>query len=314
MRYQLHSHSLAGGRATNQDRVAVAERDNAVLLVVADGLGGHAGGELAAETLVQTFVRAFRAVKSREITRPSAFLALAILQAHNTIRRLGREHRPPLDPRTTCVACLVQDGYAYWAHVGDSRLYHFRAGQLRTRTQDHTNIEQMRGAGLLTEREMQDHPDKSRLLNCLGGPNKPNITLSEETPLMRDDVLLACTDGVWEALTPEELIHDLKRDDLEEAVEEILLGAQRKRGRLCDNVSAAALRWQDAETHALARQGNIGSVQVDSERLLKDAQRWITRNRAQEKHAKPVRKNGIEAEIEEMERYLRNLEPKSPRP
>ncbi len=312
MRYDLHGHSVIGGRTANQDRIALAERHNAVLMVVADGLGGHAGGEHAAEALAQTLLRAFRSVRANEITQPSAFLALAILQAHNAIQRIGHEHKPKLQPRTTCAACLVQDGYAYWAHVGDSRLYHFRGGHLRSRTQDHTNVEQMRDAGLLTEQEMQEHPDKSRLLNCVGGPHKPHITLGKETPLMRDDMLLACSDGVWEALAPEELAAHFEGVTVEEAIEKILMATIRKRGSKCDNASVVALRWQDAETKTLARQGNVEPMQVDAERMLADAQQWISKNRV---HAQPSRKappkDHIDAEIEAMEAYLRGIEPKA---
>jgi serine/threonine protein phosphatase PrpC len=314
MRYQLNHHSLPGTRPSNEDRIAVAERDNAVLMVLADGLGGHQGGELASELLTQTMVRAFRAVKSREIARPSAFLALAILQAHNAIVRMGRSHAPPLEPRTTCVACLVQDGYAYWAHVGDSRLYHFRTGQMIARTHDHTSVEQLHQDGLLTEQEMQDHPYKSRLLKCVGGPNRPSIALGEETPLARGDVLLLVSDGVWEALAPEELAGFLARADLEESVEEMLLASQRKMKEHCDNISAVAFRWQDETVKALPKQGNVHRVQVDQERLWKDAQHWLTETKVQQsrqaQRPEDRRKGSIEAEIEALEQFLKQIEPK----
>jgi PPM family protein phosphatase len=102
VKYQLAYHSLAGGRATNQDRVVCAERDNAVLMVLADGLGGHEGGALAAEILTQTALHAFEAVRQPVITKPSAFLALTIMQAHKTIFARGHAQVPPISPRTTC--------------------------------------------------------------------------------------------------------------------------------------------------------------------------------------------------------------------
>src|SRR3989338_1508549 len=121
MKYQITQFTLRGARRVNEDRVGYAERDNAVLIAVADGLGGHRGGEVAAEILVQTLMHSFQSLRQPVIQRPSAFLALGILQAHHAIIARAKASEPPIEPRTTCVACLVQNGYAYWAHVGDSR-------------------------------------------------------------------------------------------------------------------------------------------------------------------------------------------------
>ena len=180
MKYQITQYTLRGARPTNEDRVGYAERDNAVLLVVADGLGGHRGGEIAAEVLVQTLLHSFQSLRQPVINRPSAFLALGILQAHHAIIARAKASQTPIEPRTTCVACLVQNGYAYWAHVGDSRLYVIRQNRVLLRTQDHTAIDEMHQDGLLTEQEMLDHPQKSHLLNCLGGGVTPTISVSEE--------------------------------------------------------------------------------------------------------------------------------------
>jgi len=320
MHYQVAHHSLRGARPTNQDRTAVVERHNAALLAVADGLGGHHGGELAAEIFVQTVVRAFQAIRHPIIERPSAFLALSILQAHNAISRAGRQNVPPLEPRTTCVLCLVQEGYAYWAHVGDSRLYHFRAGKLLTRTQDHTSVEQLRQDGLLDEDEIADHPYKSRLLKCVGGPSKPVISLGEETPLARNDLLLLCSDGIWEAHKAEQLEQFLSGEDLEEDIENLLLATQRKMKTGCDNISAVAFRWEDETTHHLPLQANE-AVQVDQERMWKDAHQWMGATRAQQTLTKPGsnekpanRRRSIEDSIDELEDFLRQVEPKPPKP
>jgi len=98
---------------------------------------------------------------------------------------------------------------------------------------------------------------------------------------MRGDVLLLCSDGVWEAHGPEELAKFLAGEDLEEVIEEILLAAQRKMKGGCDNISAVAFRWEDAVTRSLPLQGNE-VVQVDQERMWKDAHQWMGVNRAQQ--------------------------------
>lgn len=311
MKYQLAHHSLAGGRATNQDRIVCVEGDNATLLVLADGLGGHEGGALAAELLTMTAQRAFESIRQPFITKPSAFLALTIMQAHKAIVARGEAMIPPISPRTTCVLCLIQNGYAYWAHVGDSRLYHFRDGHVLRRTLDHTLTEQMHVDGVLSEEEMTRHPDKARLLKAVGGPRPPSISLGEETPLQPGDVLLLCTDGVWEALSGPELAGFLKLGSLEEGVEEMLFAVENRMKQKADNLSAIALRWEDAVTTSPALQPK-GLRETDHKTLIEDmrihtAEKKVQANtKAKAKTDDP--KTLLEATIDELEQFLARFE------
>ncbi len=311
MKYELAYHSARGARPTNQDRIGVAERDNAVLMVVADGLGGHRGGEIASELLAQTIVHSFQTVRSDIINRPSAFLALSILQAHQAILRRSKASMADIQPRTTCVICLVQNGYAYWAHVGDSRLYHFRHGRLLQRTQDHSTVEELRHDGLVTEDEMRHHPQKGKLTKCVGGPNKPSIALGEETALARDDVLLLCSDGLWEALTPDELLQLMKRGSLDEATEEMLFNAEARMQDGCDNLSVMCLRWLDEAPTTFPLQGNA-PAHVDERTMINTAASMKGALKHQQNQAAP--KEGgrsVADEIRELEQYLRSREPKT---
>lgn len=259
MKYTVGEHSIRGGRKINQDRIAYAERDNAVLMVLADGLGGHARGELASELFVQTVIQQFTSIRQPLIEQPSAFLALSIIHAHKMIRAMGKAHQPRIEPRTTCVLCLVQNGYAYWAHVGDSRLYLFRNGQLIERTQDDTMIERMRQEGILTEEEMLTHPHKSRLLRCVGGPKEPSVSLGQETLLNTGDVLLLCTDGLWEALPMETISGYLHQGNLEDSVVDMLLAAEAAKDGNSDNISAIAFAWQDTMSTEMPLQPDTAS-------------------------------------------------------
>lgn len=245
MKYALACHSRQGSRASNQDRVLVVEREHAVLLALADGLGGHAGGALAAELALHTLGEAFRQFRGTHIEQPSQFLALAFAKAHRVMREAGERRRPPIQPRTTCVACIIQDGYAYWAHVGDSRLYHFRHRQLVARTRDHTQIETWREAGVVDAAESRSHPDTSRLLSCLGGRTPPEPALGAPTALQERDILLLCSDGLWGSLSPDALRSHLEAENLEEALETLILTAERKDRPHGDNVSGVTLRWLD---------------------------------------------------------------------
>lgn len=319
MKYQITQYSLRGARPHNEDRVGYAERDNAVLIAVADGLGGHRGGEVAAEVLVQTLMHSFQSLRQPVIQRPSAFLALGILQAHHAIIARGQASTPPIEPRTTCVVCLVQNGYAYWAHVGDSRLYLIRQNHVLLRTQDHTAIEEMHQGGLLTEQEMLEHPQKSHLLNCLGGGVKPTISVGEETLLQPGDMLLACTDGLWEAFAPEEIAQQLKGPALDEALENMLFGAVRKMKHGCDNVSAVCLRWEDAVSKSAPLQGN-GAAQIDEAMLRQEARHHLPQvakrpaplrqPAAAAAEAKGERDKPLQDRIQEIEDFLKKFETK----
>lgn len=253
MKYVCAQGSRQGGRAHNEDRVALAERDSAVLMVLGDGLGGHKGGGLASATLCQVATQAFRAVRSPLIQDPSHFLAFVIFQTHHALRALGQKQQPPILPRTTCVLSLVQEGCAYWAHIGDSRLYHFHHDHLLTRTQDDTTVEAFRQRGILKDSECLTHPDKSRLLACLGGHEDPVVSLSGEVPLKTGDVLLLCSDGVWEAMEARDIGRALTQPVLENGLADLLWEAESRRQQAADNISAICLRWQDQAGVALHR-------------------------------------------------------------
>ncbi len=312
MRIQLAHHTLKGSRPTNQDRVAYAERDGAILMVLADGLGGYDGGALAAETLTQSIVRAFESVRQPVIDKPSAFLALAIMQAHKLIIKNGRASIPPISPRTTCVVCMVQRGYAYWAHVGDSRLYHFRGAKLLQRTLDHSTTEQMHLDGLLSEDEMRLHPEKGHLLKCVGGPQKPIISLGEETVLGQGDTLLLCSDGLWQAMNPAEIARFMGFRSLDEGVEEMLLVAERKMKKNCDNLSAMGLRWEDRPTAAPPLQP-VRVAETSHEAMMTAVFRNRAGHRRRPENTGPPTHSRVEtldAAIKELEDFVSRFDPK----
>lgn len=305
MKYELAHTTRRGARSSNQDRIGVAERSQSLLMALADGLGGHAGGALAAEVAVKSALGAFRSSRRSRIANPPAFLALCLMEAHNQMKRMGASQDPPIEPRTTCVLCLVQDGYAYWAHVGDSRLYHLRNGEIRARTLDDTRVERLRLAGVLTEEEMPAHPDKSRLLKCLGGRDAPSISLGQETLLEKDDVLLLCSDGLWEALDPAEIAAQLRGDKLEEAVEDMLLLAEDRMRTHCDNLSAVCLRWGERFVLAPPLRPRSGATTTEP-RLKAEARRKLP------PRPRPLPEQGIDETLTELEEFMRRHDPKKP--
>jgi len=175
--------------------VAVAEE--AALLIACDGMGGHAEGERAAEIAQQTVVERFWQA-TQPLLDPLGFLHLALGAAHGNVVALAP--RLPIEqrPRATCAVCVVQQTSAYWAHIGDSRVYHLRAGQVRERTRDHSHVELLMREGVISAGQMQNHPMRNFVESCLGGEAiLPEMALNPRRSLLPGDLLLVCTDGFW---------------------------------------------------------------------------------------------------------------------
>lgn len=222
----------------------VATDPEAVLLIVVDGMGGHADGARAAQVASETIAEAFKRI-SRPVFDPQGFLHLAIGRAHANLVSLGGKLSVEARPRATCAVCLVQDGAAYWAHVGDSRIYLLRHARVRERTRDHSHVELLLQEGLITEDEITDHPMRNFVECCLGGDvTLPGMTVTNQKRLDSGDTLLACTDGLWSGLADEE-IASLGADGkgLADGLRRLGEQAVRACGPYADNTSAVALRW-----------------------------------------------------------------------
>ena len=237
--------SLAGNRPENQDRVDVVASNDAVLLMVVDGMGGHAHGARAAEVTVNTLKECF-AEMPLPVLDPQGFLTLSLARAHDRVVRLGDGVALDHKPRATCAVCLVQDSGSYWAHVGDSRVYQLRAGAVRERTRDHSHVELLLREGLIAESEMRGHPMRNFVECCIGGDVPlPDMSITPRKLLAAGDVLLLCTDGMWSGLEDAD-IAELSRDDKEPVEKSLRSLAERAVARnspYSDNTSAAALRW-----------------------------------------------------------------------
>jgi len=238
--------SLTGDREDNQDRAAVAAGDGAALLVVMDGMGGHAYGARAAETGCKVMLELFRS-QSWPLFDPLGFLHLALGRAHAAVVTMGSRLAVDLRPRATCAVCIVQRGEAYWAHVGDSRVYHLRAGQVLTRTRDHSHVEQLLREGSISEDEIAGHPMRNYVECCLGGEaTLPEMTISRRQPLEDGDVLLVCSDGIWANLKDSDIAAFWKPGngscgDALAALAERAVAASTPHS---DNASAASLVWR----------------------------------------------------------------------
>jgi len=237
--------SLLGHRDDNQDRVSIAVAENAALLAVIDGMGGHSEGAKAAETSLASMLESFWQ-SSHPVFDPLGFLHIALSRAHDDVVSLGAELALETRPRATCALCLVQDGAAYWAHVGDSRVYQIRAGSVRERTRDHSHVEVLLAEGVITEAEVQGHPMRNFVECCIGGDHAvPEMTVATRKPLGAGDIVLLCTDGLWANLKDAEIAAFYKPGgkSLRESLETLGKRAVQASAPYSDNTTAAALRW-----------------------------------------------------------------------
>ena len=245
MRFTIYQESRQGGRANNEDRTTYCYSRDALLMVVADGMGGHHYGEIAAQLAVQTLADAFQREARPILTDPFRFLQKGMTNTHHAILDYTARHRLKDTPRTTCVACIIQDNVAYWAHAGDSRLYLCRDGKVLTQTKDHSRIRLLIEEGMITEAQAAFHPDRNKIYSCLGSPHPPEIEFSRKTPLDHGDILVLSTDGFWGEIPGETMATSLKDANLVQAVPLLLTEAELKGGDHCDNLSVVAVRWED---------------------------------------------------------------------
>lgn len=196
-----------GGRENNEDACRWEAHSGLTAWVVADGVGGERGGEVASRLAVDRFLEAFRDLPSLS----SEALSRYIVQADRAIEQ--RQAADPLLARmgATIVAAVSDGRRLRTVHLGDSRFYWFRDGKLFSRSKDHSIPQALCDAGLLKPEQIRTHPARNRILSCLGHPEKVDPTVSPEGAIEPGDALLLCTDGFWSSLSEEEMERELRR-------------------------------------------------------------------------------------------------------
>ena len=235
-----------GDRKEQQDRVAIlphARRKGVALAVVADGMGGHTGGALAAEQVVHTAKTNLDQFLGGDES-PQQMLRNSMQEAHTMIK--ASRFMNEKDPHSTAVMLLLQPGRVTWGHCGDSRLYHFRGKQLVRRTVDHSYVEHLVATGKITAQQALTHPNRNVLLASLGGQEDPRVSLDEVTELTAGDTFVLCSDGLWGYFDDGELASVVADNSARRACELLIDKARQRANGGGDNLSLAIIKLIDA--------------------------------------------------------------------
>jgi len=206
-------------------------------------MGGHLGGEIAAQIAVRLFIERFQQEAKPILRNPLKFMQETLLRAHAALGSYASQFSMLETPRTTCVAVVVQGNHAYWAHVGDSRFYLLRQGKLIGATKDHSKVQYLVDQGIIAPQDVATHPDRNKIFSCLGGAAEPVIDLSKRTPLQNGDILILCTDGLWSAYPLGEMSTMLTSTPILTTAPQIMREAEQRAGPEGDNLSAIIVRW-----------------------------------------------------------------------
>ncbi len=245
MKIEYAKVSALGDRKDNQDRGAIVVADEAALMMVFDGMGGHSDGAIAAQTGLKVVQDLFTSSRM-PIFDPQGFLYMALSRAHDEVVNLGRDLAVDFRPRATCALCLVQEQGAFWAHIGDSRIYQVRGEKVLSRSRDHSHVEVLIQEGAITEEEAQSHPMRNFVECCIGGDSPvPDMSITGRIPLAKGDVLLACSDGLWSGLSDDDIgaIGQPGKDNLVENLKAIIIKALNVNSPHSDNTTGTALRF-----------------------------------------------------------------------
>jgi len=200
--------SKQGGRPYNEDVFGQWHDDRFVACLVADGAGGHGGGDVAAATARASVLGGFSAAPALE----AESIRKLVEQANIDVVARQAEGGKLAAMRSTVVFAVIdlEDHVLTWVHSGDSRAYLFRGGAIVARTTDHSLVQQMVASGMIDEEGARLHPQRNMLLSALGSVDEPpEISVSERMKVEAGDVLLLCSDGVWEPLGDECLLDTL---------------------------------------------------------------------------------------------------------
>ena len=240
-----------GDRDYQQDQVALlshARVNGCILGVVADGMGGRSGGRKASDQVMLTSRQLFERFDPL-MDNGATLLKQIVQEAHMVIRLTAISSEQ--EPHSTIAAFLIMpSGECHWAHAGDSRIYHFNAGKMQRRTQDHSYVQALVDRGEITEEDANRHPKSNILLGCLGTDRDPPTGLHRVSALHPGDVFMACSDGLWHYFQENELGAVLAALPPREATEFLIDKARMRAKGGGDNLSLVVVKLESLSPSA----------------------------------------------------------------
>jgi PPM family protein phosphatase len=207
-------------------------RSKGLLAIVADGMGGHSAGEVASKIAVDVIHRAYYE-SDRDV---ATAIESAVLEANREIYKTAQNDESLHGMGTTCLAFVLRDGSALAAHVGDSRLYLVRDGQIYLMTEDHSAVMEMVKRGIISLEEARHHPDKNVILRALGSHPEVEVSVwAEPFPVSPGDSFLLCSDGLYDLVEDEEIREVVVNNDPSPACQRLVDLAKERGGH--DNIT-----------------------------------------------------------------------------
>lgn len=234
-------------REANEDYFGYAEPEDdeaysrkGRLIIIADGMGGYEGGQLASRFAVETIRENYLATPADD---PADALLESFQLAHHKIRQFSREHAEVDQMGTTCTAAVLMGSQLYFANIGDSRLYLIRGMELKQLTQDDSYVNKMVLSGMLSREEAETHPNRNVLTAALGSNTQDATPSASKSPesLLPGDTLLLCTDGLHGLVSNQEILDSVNGRSASEACQELVTLANAHGGP--DNITVQIVRY-----------------------------------------------------------------------
>lgn len=232
--------SKSGEREYNEDYTGVQKKGNAYCFVLADGLGGHGGGDEASRLVGSWILDDF----SRNGTVTEVYLKKCFDESQRMLLEEQKRQGRPWEMKTTLTVLLADASRIQWGHIGDSRIYYFQDKKLKLRTLDHSVPQMLVLGGRLKEKKIRGHADRNRLLRVMGVEwEKPQYDIADPLQRVGGEVFLLCSDGFWEWVQESVMQRLLKKADNPaewlRLMEKVVV--RQGSGKHMDNYSAAAV-------------------------------------------------------------------------
>jgi len=269
-----------GDRKEQQDRVALLAAPRApgyMMAILADGMGGSSGGAMAAEQIIHSAKQLFSEFSPLTHT-VEALLETIALESHTIMKLSG--FAASNKPHTTMVALvLTPNRRAIWAHVGDSRLYRFNGPNFREHTIDHSHVEMLVAKGEITRETARTHRMANLLINGLGGPQEPFVTIGKHQNVQAGDSFLLFSDGLWHYFKDVEFAPLIAMNTPREAAEVLIKKARERASGNGDNCSLIIVKLVSTEV----------KPKVEKSSSTSRSKSPLTRSRSADRNGTPTR-------------------------